>query len=370
MPIYCDESGYTGVNLLDQNQPYFVFSALNMSEEEVNNFTSYLKTEYKIQGHELKGSNLLKSSRSKKAIQELFTIHSKKCKVVYYDKKFALSGKYFEYVFEPIISERSGFLYKIHFNKFIANVLHEGFLSRKETAEQLFRSFIALLKGENQEQLFHYAETTAPNQAGYWKQIARFTYFHKQKIYEEIYTGNEVDNWVLELHAGALSDLLRTWGETERQMIVLCDYSKPLEAAIEQNELLNTIDVEPKYIDILGKRQLITYNLKTPIKVVDSKKENGVQLADIFASSVAYGLNKPDDSFSKIINEIIEENCKCKPHSYCVMPEHEEHLTTITPEVEFNAYILKKLVEYSEGGLNINRELLREIPKYFYTKNI
>ena len=34
MPIYCDEAGYTGVNLLEENQPIFVYSGLNIDADE------------------------------------------------------------------------------------------------------------------------------------------------------------------------------------------------------------------------------------------------------------------------------------------------------------------------------------------------
>ncbi len=43
MRIYCDESGYTGYNLPEENQPYFVYSALNIEEDVAEDFVNYLK---------------------------------------------------------------------------------------------------------------------------------------------------------------------------------------------------------------------------------------------------------------------------------------------------------------------------------------
>ena len=95
MPIYCDESGYTGYNLLVEEQPYFVYSALNIEEKEADTFRNYLKDKYKLQGN-LKGNNLVQSTPGQKAISELYAAYSKQVKLVFHHKKYSLACKYFE----------------------------------------------------------------------------------------------------------------------------------------------------------------------------------------------------------------------------------------------------------------------------------
>ena len=75
MPIYCDESGSTGYNLLEETQPYFVYAALNMEESVANNLVDELKKKFFLQG-EAKGMNWTRSNNGRKAIVELFENHA------------------------------------------------------------------------------------------------------------------------------------------------------------------------------------------------------------------------------------------------------------------------------------------------------
>ena len=102
MPIYCDESGYTGVNLLEPNQPHFIYGALNINSDEANEFVSKIKSEYKLQGPELKGANLIKFSNGRKAIMDVFDAYKLDMKAVAFEKKFTLACKYLGIICESL----------------------------------------------------------------------------------------------------------------------------------------------------------------------------------------------------------------------------------------------------------------------------
>ena len=59
---------------------------------------------YGIQG-EMKGSNFTKHPKGRKAIAMVLERCASKAKVMVADKKFALAGKLFEYIFEPALSD-------------------------------------------------------------------------------------------------------------------------------------------------------------------------------------------------------------------------------------------------------------------------
>ena len=56
IPIYCDESGFTGENLLHDEQIIFSYASISCDEIEAEEFAKYIIKKYKIQTAELKGT--------------------------------------------------------------------------------------------------------------------------------------------------------------------------------------------------------------------------------------------------------------------------------------------------------------------------
>ena len=99
--IYCDESGYSGNNLIDRDSPIFAYASVAVNHEEATEYVNNIIKKYKLQGGELKGRNLLKSSKGKKVIPEILSTFKDRIKVGIYHKKFNLACKFYEYIFEP-----------------------------------------------------------------------------------------------------------------------------------------------------------------------------------------------------------------------------------------------------------------------------
>jgi hypothetical protein len=53
--IYCDESGFSGNNLLNREQPYFVLGTVAIPSEEAADLVAKIRTDFRLQGAELKG---------------------------------------------------------------------------------------------------------------------------------------------------------------------------------------------------------------------------------------------------------------------------------------------------------------------------
>ncbi|HCG7962962.1 TPA: DUF3800 domain-containing protein [Vibrio parahaemolyticus] len=104
--IYFDESGFTGNNLLSACQEFFSYGSVASSDEEAKEVVEHIIKKYKIQNGELKGGRLLGNNRGKKAISELLEIYDGRMKSVVQNKKFALAGKFFEYIFEPALAQK------------------------------------------------------------------------------------------------------------------------------------------------------------------------------------------------------------------------------------------------------------------------
>ena len=67
-PIYCDESGFTGPNLSDGEQPFFVYTSVAISEALASEILAKVNKDFKLQSQEIKGRVLVKSSRGQKSI--------------------------------------------------------------------------------------------------------------------------------------------------------------------------------------------------------------------------------------------------------------------------------------------------------------
>ncbi|KAA9382679.1 hypothetical protein [Neorhizobium galegae] len=58
--ISCDEAGYTGPKLLDDNQPYFAYASVDLTPEEATEIVTAARAKYHIQAPELKAGLLRK----------------------------------------------------------------------------------------------------------------------------------------------------------------------------------------------------------------------------------------------------------------------------------------------------------------------
>src|SRR5438552_18233761 len=100
--VFCDEAGITGNNLLDAQQPHFVFASVNLDLEAAREIVAKILRDYRLQGAELKGSQLIRGSAGRKAILSLFELCMDRAHLVFYNKKFSLAGKFYQYTFDDV----------------------------------------------------------------------------------------------------------------------------------------------------------------------------------------------------------------------------------------------------------------------------
>jgi hypothetical protein len=360
MPIYCDEAGYTGYNLLEENQPYFVYAALDIEEMQAKEFISSVKSKYMLQG-EPKGANWVKTNNGKKAIEELFKNFSDKVRIVYHHKKYALACKYFEYVFEPAISEHNGVFYRLQFHRFIANLVYVSFESNEKKAEDVFWTFQELLRGNDPDGLFKFLKTKeVPNDL--LSMIAQFTVLHRDTILDEITTNGEFDYWILDLAQTALHSLLCTWSVEKGALSVVIDESKPLREAVAENQLYHQLNAEISYFDPFGNGpSAMNFSLSEPAEFKKSKHVPGLQMADLFASSVYWSLKNPNDPLASLINSYRNKYIP-SPNNLCISPEPEMYLNPGSIEFAIGVTALNRLLQFSrESTTGIAKKFIDHI---------
>ncbi len=338
--IYFDESGFTGNNLLNQTQTSFSYASVASNDEEAREFVEYLIAKYNIQSGELKGNKLLKYNKGRKAISEIFKKFEGKIKISLSDKKYALAGKFFEYIFEPCFSEINSIFYNIDFHRFIATVLYVEFVARGAGAEDIFCEFERIMRNTEQVELDNlFSSSVDTNNSPILIQIREFAIHQKDNIKNELEAlpGDGAGKWILDLTDTALFTLLANWGQEYQELVAVCDNSKPLEHNTElYNSMVGREDMHFSHIG--NEKHPITFNLAEPLKLVDSKECHGIQLADALAAASVYAVSGATDNHANEWKEYIPEIAIYGS----VFPE-EKHMDLHRFEVQRNTLILHEL---------------------------
>ncbi len=333
---------------MDQEQPFFVYASLGLEEDEASAIHSELVDRFRIQGPELKGNTLTKRRQGKEAILWLWDRVGSRSKIAVAEKIFALAGKYFEYMFEPPLAKGNSLFYSIEFHKFIANFLYLSHRSGDPDTRQVLEDFENLMRTHDPEVVakvlssLDHLNTSDPLGA-----ILAFSQLNLNSIKGEIMLlreHGEGTSWDLELSQTMVHWLLAHWGEEYEVLEAYCDESKPIESNINMfNQFIGRKD--KAYIRLGGEpRPSLVYNLAGPMKLVDSKKYAGVQLADVLASSVAYFVKNREDDFSDRFFEITEGSL-----TLTLTSEPDEFLQPGS-KGDLSMLVLRELLERSVRG--------------------
>ncbi len=302
--IYFDESGFTGNNLLDPAQPVFAYAGVAVDPADAFSLHSEMITRFQLQGDELKGKNLVQSNRGRKAISWLLSECKNNTLVTISNKNFALAGKFYEYVFEPVLRYNNALFYAVGFHRFIATLLYVLFEAKGEHARQILDNFEALMRTKDLSflrQLLN-PEGLVISFRNPLDQILTFGLCHIDKIKEEINGLSEIDGvsrWALELTTTSLFWLLSLWSERFDTIEVCCDQSKPL---YENQSAFDAMvgRTDRVYMKLGNQPEMaLTYNLASPIVFLDSKESAGIQIADVITGSIAHAYKNPEEDYSK-----------------------------------------------------------------------
>ena len=334
-------------------QTHFSFASVNTTNKEAKNVVENIIRKYNVQGGELKGSRLIKYHKGRKAISEILKIFRGRFKVTLSDKKYALAGKFFEYIFEPCISENSALFYSLNFHKFISNVLYMLFISRAAGAEELFDEFEKAMRSKDFEHIKLMLSTGKNELDPVLEHIGDFIEANEISIINELngLTDIEVGKWMLDLSNTALFTLLADWGQEYDQLTVFCDNSKPIQATLEMYEVMIGRE-ERKYAEVGNKKFPLTFNLSGPIQLVDSKEYFGVQIADAIAAAIIHAVSGGDEKHAIEWRKILLE---CTLHGNILPDLQCADLNRL--DVQRNALILLELRDRSMRGVSLIEDM-------------
>lgn len=361
--LYFDESGFTGENLLSKEQNTFAYGSVNIQPDKAQELVSRIIEKYKIQNTELKAVKLIRRNKGKQAILEMLNEISNNIKISVHDKKFALSGYFFEYIFEPILASKSTIFYQLNFHKYISNVIYISFVSNDRIANKILNIFEILMRKKELKCLTEiiailHDEQDKSETLEFFEEILLFINAHKDTIYQEI---QSLPSWTIDLSMTSLHSLFCEWGVKRQEIKAFCDSSKPIDAQKKffDNFIGRKDVVYCPFITNEGKPIPLTYNLKE-ITMLDSKEHPGIQLADIVATATAYSFQMYQESneFTENVKEILQD----KIVYASIFPDFS-YIDLKKKEVQLNALIFKELVSRSIKGIPI----LDKIEDYIYS---
>lgn len=346
MPIYCDESGYTGNNLLNREQPFFAYTGVKIEPDEAEEYVRWFKHKFRIQQGELKAQKLLSRPKGRDAVTELLLNFKKKTKTACSLKKFSLSCKFFEYIFEPLLAKNNSVFYQCGFHLFIAYAIYSHTFLSDSSAEELLEDFESFMRGRtlsDDAQLF----SKKSEAAQIVELVMEFAFIHRDKILEEFSGLGVLQRWILDDSISHLYPILTHWTEEAGDIRVICDESKPIASS---RELLDTFvgRKDQFWQELNGQRWAMIPHLTEPVTFASSFDEPGLQIADIMASATCYMLKNKDICpqakkwidilFPTIINAIFPD------HDRFSRPNHE---------VLSHMCILESLIDRSRRGDNL-----------------
>lgn len=335
MKIFCDESGYTGSDLLEVGQPYFVYSGVNLDDKTTNEIKDYIYNNYNIQNDEIKGKLIVNNHKGREVIRHIFKKYGKIARVVFHDKKYALAAKIIEYGVESYLSSNYVF-YATKLNDFLATGLYASFITKDESAEKIFEDFLLVMRGKKtfEESSFH--SLSKENPLIEW--ILDIMTHNPTIVLDEIQTKEgEPEKWILDLTMTSLLGILTDWSKYGDKLEVTCDNSKVFidNPIVETFNKMGLVGSRAKFLGAT-----LGFNLEGEIVNADSKENIELQIADLFSSTIFYCLKNQNTQFSKDIMKIVLKNCLCTPETFCVMPKIKSH----KKEFENNKYYYYSLM--------------------------
>src|SRR3712207_5877551 len=135
--ISCDEAGFTGPELLNEEQPFFVYAAIDLTPSETQTIIDQTRATHRVQAPELKSKVLRKRPKWPQIAGDVARAAEGRAIVISLDKRLNLAGKAFEYLFEPVLEDNSALFYRHNLHRFLMNALHRVMLGSGKGVDQL-----------------------------------------------------------------------------------------------------------------------------------------------------------------------------------------------------------------------------------------
>lgn len=319
--IFLDESGYTGQDLLNEDQPIFTLASLRLSESDCQEFKRTFFSN--VESIELKYSSLSKRHRQQKMIVLFLKELARKpglVKVFYAHKQFVLVTKMVEILVEPVYYHNGKDIYDKGANIALSNLLFYTLpvFEGVNFFKNLLINFQAMIRFKTEAAYQAFFEPILTQE--YAKEIDGvlevFRMSHAMFGYEQLVLNTQEH---LDIAVSSTLSLMSLWRQDiDDDIILIHDRSSAM--ARDKKIWDEMVDPNLPSIEVGYDRRKAQF----PIRVTktcseDSKNWAGLQLVDIIAGTFtrcakwfSEGRNA-EDSFGESLAEILGEAFDCFP---------------------------------------------------------
>jgi hypothetical protein len=314
--IYMDESGFTGANLLDTQQSFFVVESADVPQDQAEQILKASFPSY--QGNEFKFQNIWKSSRGRKGLVNFATHLNELGDNTFTwmtDKKLAVLTKIVDFLIEPIIHKTGYNFYADGFCWKYTNYIYYGFneFASPDVLESIINSYQRFSRnpsaqelGKLQGFLRSLAERIDSEITIFLEQMALgaelFTNFHDLSIFK----GTD------DLQFTTMLAVVGHWRQRHNEdFIIIHDASSNFSRQNDMWEKITNNNV-PKQNHQLGDGTFVEFPLRVvETHSVDSKDNCSVQFCDVLAGLAAkcFGMGRQDEHRS-LMDKVIEAGLK------------------------------------------------------------
>lgn len=285
-----DESGNTGQNLLDPNQPYFALASVHFESSELAEILDIFDSS----AIELHFKSLKKYTKSRNQIIQFCNLGSiNYSNVKYYvaDKKYSLIAHIVDRFIEPVMYNMGKDIVKDRSNIVMANVLYSicGQSKNKALVDDFLSAFQTFIREPSDETIQNFYASTSSLNKPENPHLFLDMIESSRAIKGEIISG--IESYSIDLTLPLFIVLADRWNkEFDSKFEITHDDSKAVDFWQSLLSLLSDSDkMENKEVGF-GENKM-TYPLNfTKLELVDSKRYPQVQVADLIASAICFGL--------------------------------------------------------------------------------
>lgn len=309
LEIAFDESGNTGADLLNKQQPVFVLASADYTREEARDI---IVCAYTHQSREAKFSSLKKSNAGVRRITEVITSlcsEKERFKTTIVHKKFMILAKIVDIIVETLAHRDGIDLYERGANIAISNMHYHcmpAFCGRQRV-DDFFRAFVEMIRRRSKAEIdeFYY-KAWQLHAASIDRQYSNSfgPILASEQMILDILDSNGPNS--IDPAIPAFFEHCASWGDRIGGYFdVLHDDSKPI---FQEKELLEHFMSKDIPHAIIGyDRRKYGFPLKANgVHFADSKADERLQVVDILAGSLAYwatGIAK-DERESRLWKEL------------------------------------------------------------------
>lgn len=309
--VVFDESGNTGADLLNEDQPFFVLASTNLSQEEASEL---IKIVHRHQAKEIKFSKLKKSNSGKRRIIEFLNQlapYQKRIKTTIFYKKFMVMTKIVDIIIEELARLDGIDLYKNGTNISLSNMHFYCMNSYcgQELTDKMYASFIKMIREQDKISIENFYYQTwqlygASIDIKYQSSLSPI--LASERIIHNILNGTDSNS--LDPAIPAFFEHCSTWGNfIGSNFDILHDTSKPIFQEKDTLELLMSRSIPEKEIGY--DRRKFTLPLKVNgVSFKNSEHDSRIQITDLVAGCSALWakgiINNSVDSFWNELNDV------------------------------------------------------------------